>query len=65
MAGQCDEPKLVMDMLAALIGCETVTACAHTYLRYVEPVEASIDPDTLDQLARALRIRVDALAPPV
>lgn len=50
MAGHCDEQMLVKDVLAHLIGCETVTACAHVWMRYVEPVESSISPETVDQI---------------
>jgi hypothetical protein len=62
-AGVCDEQLLVMNVLAALVGCETVTTCAHVWRDYVEPVEASISPETVAQLGRALRIRVASLAP--
>ena len=62
-AGCCDEPKLVMDVLAALVGCETVTACTHVWRDYVEPVEDSISHETLAQLGRALRIRMAVISP--
>jgi hypothetical protein len=62
-AGVCDEQLLVMNVLAALVSCETVTACAHVWCSYVEPVEASIGQDTLAQLGRALRIRMAVISP--
>ncbi len=62
-AGICDEPKLVIDVLAQLVGCETVTACANVWVNYVEPVENSISPETVDQLGRELRIRIAVISP--
>ena len=62
-AGHCDEQLLVMNVLAALVGCETVTTCAHVWRDYVEPVEASISHETLGQLGRALRIRMAVISP--
>lgn len=62
-AGHCDEQMLVKDVLAQLVGCETVTACAHVWVNYVEPVEHSISPETVDQLGRALRIRIAVISP--
>lgn len=61
--GHCDEQMLVKDVLAQLVCCETVTACAHVWANYVEPVEASISPETVDQLGRALRIRIAVISP--
>jgi hypothetical protein len=62
-AGHCDEQLLVMNVLAALVGCETVTACTHVWRDYVEAVEASISPETVAQLGRALRIRMAIVSP--
>jgi len=63
MAGHCDEQLLVMNVLAALVGCETVTACTHVWRDHVESVEASISPETVAQLGRALRIRMAIVSP--
>lgn|GEM_PF-3551550 len=63
MAGHCDEQVLVKDVLRELHAAEDVTACAHTWVRFVEPVEHSISPETLAQLGRALRIRMAILSP--
>ena len=62
-AGHCDEQLLVMSVLAALVGCETVTACTHVWRDHVECVEASISPETVDQLGRAMRIRMAVISP--
>lgn len=62
-AGMCDEQMLVRDVLRELHGAETVTACTHVWVRYVEPVESSINPETVAQLGRALRIRMAILSP--
>jgi hypothetical protein len=63
MAGHCDEQLLVMNVLAELVGCETVTECCNTWKSYVEPVEKSISPETTAQLGRALRIRMAVISP--
>jgi hypothetical protein len=62
-AGVCDEQLLVMNVLAALVGCETVTGCVHVWRDYVEPVENSVSPETVDQLGRAMRIRMAVISP--
>lgn len=59
----CDEQVLVKNVLRDLHSAETVTACAYTWLRYVEPVESTISSETLDQLGRALRIRMAIITP--
>lgn len=62
MAGVCDEWRLYQDVLRELHAADTITACAFTWMRYVAPVERSIDPDTLRNLDRAMFIRVRYLA---
>lgn len=62
-AGICDEPQLINDLSRELKTAETVTACAYTWLRYVAPVEASINPETLAKLGRVLRIRMAVVSP--
>lgn len=62
-AGFCDEQMLVRDVLAQLVDCETVTDCVHIWMRYVASVEDSISPETVDQLGRALRIRIAVISP--
>lgn len=62
-SGHCDEQLLVMNVLAALIDCHTVTDCCNTWKSYVEPVEKSISPETTSQLGRALRIRMAVISP--
>lgn len=60
-AGVCDQAKLVMDALAALIGKQTVPQCFDVWSDYVLPVEGQLFPETLEQIGRAIAIRIEAI----
>lgn len=61
MAGEVDQPKLVMDALAALIGATAVPQCFDVWSRYVVPVEYQLHPETIEQIGRAVAIRIEAI----
>lgn len=60
-AGHVDQPKLVMDTLAALIGATTVPQCGEVWSQYVVPVEDQLLPETIEQIGRAVAIRIEAI----
>lgn len=57
-AGRCDEPLLIMNMLAALVGATTVSECVDIWIEHVRPVEKSICEDTLDELSVGMALGV-------
>lgn len=63
IVGMPDEHLLARDVLAALAKSETVSACCKVWRDYVFPVEIVIDPETVDQLGRALKIRLEQIVP--
>jgi hypothetical protein len=61
MVGRVDQPLLVMDALAALVGKQTVPQCFDVWNEYVVPVESQLYPDTVEQIGRAIAIRIEAI----
>ena len=61
--GVCDEPKLVMDVLAQLVGAQSVSECIETWNIFVKPVVSQLSQDTISQLERAIAIRVFSVSP--
>jgi hypothetical protein len=60
-AGAVDQPMLVMNALAALIGATTVPQCGDVWNTYVVPVEDQLHPETVEQIGRAVAIRIEAI----
>ena len=56
-----DEPKLVQDVLARLIGAKTLADCDDIAREFVRPVRDIVDPETLSEMKRAIGIRVSAI----
>ena len=61
MVGVVDQPQLVMDALAALIVARDVPQCFGIWSRYVVPVESQLYPETIEQIGRAVAIRIQAI----
>ena len=61
MAGEVDQPLLVMSALAALIDATAVPQCFDVWSRYVSPVEDQLAPETVEQIGRAVAIRIEAI----
>ena len=59
--GVVDQPQLVMDALAALIGATGVPQCFDVWSLYVVPVEDQLHPETVEQIGRAVAIRIEAI----
>lgn len=59
--GVVDQPKLVMDALAALIGTDAVPQCLEVWNKYVVPVEDQLFPETITQIGRGISLRVEAI----
>jgi hypothetical protein len=61
MAGEVDQPKLVQDTLAALMKVHSVPKCFDVWTDYVIPVESQLHPETVEQIGRAIAIRIEAI----
>lgn len=59
--GVCDEPKLVQDVLARLIGAKTLADCGDIASEFIRPVRDIVEPETLSEMKRAIGIRVEAI----
>lgn len=63
-AGHCDEPRLVMDVLARLTGAHSVAECFEVWRDLVQPVYLSLGQDTIDDIERGVLFCVERIAKP-
>lgn len=64
MAGHVDQPKLVMDVLAALVGVHSGSAAADVWMNYVRPREKELCPETIEDLERGMLLCFERMAKP-
>ena len=64
MVGHVDQPKLVMDVLAALVGVHSGSGAVGVWMTHVRPREKELCPETIEELEHGMLLCFERIAKP-